>query len=128
MFVHSSRRLGLQRGASLLGMATMAVVVGAIMLLGVRIFPAINEYLTVRKTVNQIMRGNPTSAAEVRAAFERATEVEYSIHTIDAKDLQVDNIDGRLRTSYAYKVEIPLIEPVYLLFKFDGSAMSGGGL
>ena len=73
MFVHSSRRLGLQRGASLLGMATMAVVVGAIMLLGVRIFPAINEYLTVRKTT--LAGGQPVSRAEVLSGSARVQEI-----------------------------------------------------
>jgi len=34
--------------------------------------------------------------------------------------------DSGLRTSFAYNVEIPIVEPVFLLVKYEGSATSGG--
>ena len=119
-------RLRSQRGASLLGMIVIAIVVGFFMLMGARVFPAVNEYLTIRRAVSQIMKQNPTSANDIRSAFEKTTEVEYSIHTIKDKDLVIVPVGEKLRTSYAYNVEIPVIEPVFLLIKFEGSATSGG--
>jgi hypothetical protein len=97
------------------------------MLMGIRVFPSVNEYLTIRKTVSQIMRSGPASASDIRSLFEKATEVEYSIKTITPKDLVITQVGDRLRTSYAYNVEIPIVEPVFLLVKYEGSAMSGGG-
>jgi len=124
--IRRPRRFAPPRGTSLLGLVVIAVIVGFIMLMGARVFPAINEYLTIRKVVGQIMRQNPTSATEVRNAFEHAKEVEYSIHTIGPGDLDVKKVNDRLRCSFSYNAEVPIVEPVYLLFKFEGSADSGG--
>ena len=118
-----------QRGASLFGMLVAAIVVGFLLLMGMRVFPSVNEYLTIRKVVTQIMRGNPSTAADVRAAFEKSREVEYSISHITEKDLTIEPIGdtGTLRTSFAYNVEIPIFEPtVYILVKYSGSASNGG--
>lgn len=124
-----SRRPSHQQGASLISMLILAIIVAFIMLMGARIFPSVNEYLTIRKVVSHIMAGNPSSPAEVRTLFDKATEVEYSIHTIAGKDLNIQMLgdSGNMRTSYAYNVEIPIAEPVYILIKYEGSAKSGGG-
>ena len=117
-----------QRGASIISMLFLAIIVGFLMLMGARVFPSVNEYLTIRKAVSQIMRSNPAGAGEIRGAFEKATEVEYSIKSIGPKDLEIQPIgdSGNFRTSYAYNVEIPVFEPVYILVKYSGSATSGG--
>ena len=122
------RPVSRQQGASLISMLFLAIVVGFVMLMGMRIFPSVNEYLTIRKAVTQIMKAGPASAADIRGAFAKTIEIEYSIHTIGAKDLDIQPLhDGSgFRTSYAYNVEIPVVEPVFILMKFSGSAASGG--
>lgn len=118
-----------QRGASIFSMLILAIVVGFCFLIAARAFPSINEYLTIRKAVTQIMHNNPTSAADIRSAFEKTTEVEYSIKTIGPKDLNIEPIGdtGSFRTSFAYNVEIPIFDPtVFILVKYSGSASSGG--
>jgi len=118
-----SRRLSSQRGATVFGMVMLAIVVAFLMLMGARIFPAINEYLTIRKVVSGIMAKNPAGPAEIRASFSKSTEVEYSIHTITAKDLDIQPAGDGFRTLYHYNVEVPLFDPtVYILLKFSGSA------
>jgi hypothetical protein len=122
-----SRRLVHQRGASLVTLLFVAIVIGFVLLLGMRAFPAVNEYLTIRKVVSHIMKADPATPAEIRNSFEKATEIEYSIKTIKPDDLDIQPLStGGFRTSFAYNVEIPIFEPVYLLLKFDGSASSGG--
>ena len=124
-----SRRLSRQRGASLFSMLILAIIVAFIMLMGARIFPSVNEYLTIRKAVSSIMRKNPASPGDIRGAFEKTIEVEYSIKTIGPKDLDIQPIgdSGNFRTSYAYNVEIPIFDPtVFILVKYAGSATSGG--
>lgn len=123
-----SRRLSRQRGASLFSMLILAIIVAFVMLMGARVFPSVNEYLTIRKAVNQIMKSGPASPSDIRTAFEKTSEVEYSIKTITAKDLTIVPLgdSGALRTSFAYNVEIPIFEPVFLLVKYEGSATSGG--
>jgi hypothetical protein len=115
-----------QRGMTVFGLVFVAIIIGFFALMAMRAFPSVNEYLTIRKTVNQIMKSGPTSPAEIRNAFAKQTEVEYSIKTIGPKDLEITQNGERLTTSYAYQVEIPIVEPVFLLIKYEGRATSGG--
>ena len=123
-----SRRLSRQRGASLISLLFLAIVVGFVLLVGMRAFPSVNEYLTIRKALSNIMRNNPASPGDIRSSFEKTTEVEYSIHTISGKDLNIQPLgdSGSFRASYAYNVEIPIVEPVFLLVKYAGSASTPG--
>ena len=109
-------------------MLMLAIVIGFFLLMGARVFPSVNEYLTIRKAVARIMAGNPGSAGEIRGSFDKTVEVEYSIQTIHGKDLDIRPIgdSGNLRCSFAYNIEIPIVEPVYLLIKYSGSSSSGG--
>jgi hypothetical protein len=103
----------------------LAIIVAFLMLMGARIFPAVNEYLTIRKAISSIMAKNPAGPGEIRNAFEKTTEVEYSIHTISAKDLDIQPAGDGFKTSYHYDVEVPVFDPtVYILLKFSGSATS----
>ena len=123
-----SRRLARQRGASLISLLVLAVIVGFFMLMAARAFPSVNEYLTIRKVVSNIMKKDPGSPTEIRAAFDKSAEVEYSIHTIGGKDLNIQPLgdSGSFRTSFAYNVEIPVVEPVFILVKYSGTSTSGG--
>ena len=53
--------------------------------------------------------------------------IEYSIKSIDGKDIDVQMVGDKLRASYAYNVEVDIFEPVYLLIKFSGGATAGSG-
>jgi len=118
-----SRRLSSQRGATVFGMVMLAIIIGFLMLMGARLFPAINEYLTIRKAVASIMAKNPAGPGEIRSAFEKTSEVEYSIHTISQKDLDIVPAGDGFKAAYHYNVEVPVFEPsVYILLKFSGSA------
>jgi hypothetical protein len=123
-----SRLPARQRGASIVSMVFLAIIVGFFFLMAARVFPSVNEYLTIRKAISQIMRNNPSGPGDIRGAFEKTSEVEYSIKTINAKDLDIRPIGdtGGFTTSFAYNVEIPIVEPVYILVKYSGSASSGG--
>ena len=118
-----SRRLSSQRGATVFSMVILAIIVGFLLLMGARVFPAINEYLRIRKAVASIMAKNPAGPGEIRTSFEKTSEVEYSIHTISAKDLDIQPAGDGFKTSYHYNVEVPVFEPsVYILLKFAGTA------
>jgi hypothetical protein len=126
--MHPTRRrlFAPQRGTSLFGLFVIAVIVCFVGLIAMRVFPSVNEFLTVRKVVRQIMRDNPTSPGDIRKSFDRAKDVEYSITTISGKDLDIQQVGDHLRCSFDYKVEIPLVEPVFLLIKYSGEASAGG--
>ncbi|HEX7689129.1 MAG TPA: DUF4845 domain-containing protein [Burkholderiaceae bacterium] len=116
-----------QRGTSLFGLFVIAVIVCFIGLMAMRVFPSVNEFLTVRKVVRQIMHDSPTNPAEIRKSFDRAKDVEYSITSISGKDLDIQQVGDHLRCSFAYNVEIPVVEPVFILIKYSGEASAAGG-
>ena len=57
---------------------------------------------------------------EIRAAFERQKEIEYSITSITGKDLEITKENDKVVISFAYDKEIELMAPVYLLIKYEG--------
>ena len=115
--VHKSSR---QRGVTLFGLLFWAVVVGFLALIGMRVLPALNEYFTIKRAVNKIATEGLQTVPEIRAAFERTKQIEYSITTIGAKDLIVTKENDKVVVSFAYDKEVELVKPVFLLIKFEG--------
>lgn len=107
------------RGLSLIGLLFWAVVTAVVAVLIMKIAPTVGEYLTIQKTVIQIAKES-NSAAEVRSAFEKHKQIEYSITSIGGPDLVVDKQGDKLVVSFAYDKEIALIGPVFLLIKYQG--------
>ena len=113
-------RAATQRGITLFGLLFWAIVVGFAALIGMRVLPSLNEYFTIQKAVNKIAKEGATTVPEIRAAFERAKEIEYSIQSISAKDLRITKENDRVVVAFAYDKEIELVKPVYLVIKFEG--------
>jgi hypothetical protein len=109
-----------QRGVTLFGLMFWAIIVGFIGYVAVRVLPAVNEYLTIQRAVNKVAAESPPTVGEVRRAFDKQKEVEYAIGSISGKDLEITKENERLVIRFAYDKEIPLVEPVYLLIKFQG--------
>jgi hypothetical protein len=109
-----------QRGLSLIGLLFWAILIGFVGYLAVRVLPTVNEYLTIQRAVDRIAAESPPTVAEVRKAFERQKDIEYSISSISAQDLDITKENDRLVIRFAYDKEIPIVEPVYLLMKYKG--------
>lgn len=109
-----------QRGISLFGLMFWAIVIGFFGYVAVVVLPTVNEYLTIKRTVDKIAAESPGTVAEVRAAFERQKQIEYSISSITAKDLEITKENDRVVIAFAYDKEIALVGPVYLLLKYEG--------
>jgi hypothetical protein len=120
--LHSARRIAArrQRGVTLFGLLFWAIIVGFLALLAMRVLPTMNEYFTILKAVNKIAREGGTTVPEIRTAFERTKDIEYSISSISAKDLNITKENDKVVISFAYDKEIELMKPVYLLIKYEG--------
>ena len=110
------------RGMSMIGLMAWAIIVGFIGYIAVRVFPTANEYLTIQRPVNRVAAESPTTVGEVRKAFDRQKEIEYSISSISGKDLEVTKENDKLVIRFEYDKEIPIVEPVYLLLKYKGAS------
>lgn len=109
-----------QRGMGLFELMFWLVLIGGAVLIGLKVFPTVNEYLTIQRAVDKIAATGAASQVEVRAQFEQIKAVEYAITSISGKDLQVAKEGDRTVIRYAYNVEIELIPPVFLLMKYEG--------
>lgn len=109
-----------QRGLTLFGLLFWALAVGFGAYLVIRVFPTVNEYLTIKSTVEKIAAQQPPTVAEVRAAFDRQKEVEFSITSIAGKDLLVTKENDRVVVGFAYDKLIPIYGSVYILVKYEG--------
>jgi len=109
-----------QRGVTLFGLLFWAVIVGFIALIGMRVLPTLNEFFTIKRTINKIANEGATTVPEIRGAFERQKDIEYSITSISGKDLTITKENEKVVVSFAYDKEIEILKPVYLLIKFEG--------
>ncbi|MEO5845309.1 MAG: DUF4845 domain-containing protein [Caldimonas sp.] len=108
-----------QRGVTLFGLLFWAVIIGFLALIGMRVLPALNEYFTIKRAVVKVASEGAT-VPEIRAAFERQKDIEYSIVSITGKDLVVTKENEKVVVSFAYDKEVELVKPVFLLIKFEG--------
>ena len=107
-----------QRGITLFGLMLWAIVLGFGGYVAVRTLPTINEYYTIQNTITKIAAGNPTTVGEIRAAFDKQKQIEYSISSISGSDLDITKENDRVVISFAYEKEIELVEPAFLLIKY----------
>ncbi|NRF66845.1 DUF4845 domain-containing protein [Aquincola sp. S2] len=114
-FAHRS-----QRGVTLIGLMSWAVVVGFIGYVLVRTVPTLLEYQAIQKAINNIAASPPPTVVGIRNAFERQKEIEYSIESIGGGDLEITKEEGKVVIRFAYQKEVELIKPVYLLIKYEG--------
>jgi Tfp pilus assembly protein PilE len=113
-----------QRGVTLLGLMFWAVLIGVVAMLVLNVLPTVNEYATIQKAVTKLAKEGTGTVPEIRAAFERTKQIEYSISSIGSKDLDITKENEKLVIRFAYDKEIMLFEPVYLLIKYKGVARS----
>lgn len=109
-----------QRGISLVGLLFWAVLIGIVAVVALRVLPTVNEYLTIQRAVNKIAASGATTVPELRNAFDRQKDIEYSISSISGKDLNITKENDRVVVRFAYDKEIELAGPVFLLIKYEG--------
>ncbi len=111
-----------QRGITLFGLLLWAIIIGFFALLGMRVLPTMNEYFTIQKAVNKIAAEGLTTVPEIRRAFEKQKEIEYSIKSISGKDLEITKENEKVVIRFAYDVEVEVMDPVFILIKYKGSS------
>ena len=120
MTVDPSKLPRAQRGISLIGLLFWAIIVAIVALVSLRVMPTVNEFLTIKRAVNTVATSGAATVPEIRAAFNRQKEIEYSITSIEGKDLEITKENERIVIAFAYEKEVPLFEPVFLLIKYNG--------
>jgi len=109
-----------QRGLSLIGLMVWAVGLGMVALVVMKVLPTINEFYTIQRAVDKVAKEVGTTVPDIRQAFDRQKEIEYSIQAINGSDLEISKINEKIVVAFAYDKEIELISPVFLVIKYQG--------
>ena len=119
-----TKNLGIrtQRGVTLIGLLSWAVVIGFGAYVLIRAVPTVLEYQAIQTAVNKIAAAPAPTVAGIRIAFDRQKDIEYSIEAITGKDLDITKENDRVVIRFAYNKEVELIKPVYLLIKYEGES------
>jgi len=72
--------------------------------------------------VNKVAKEGGSTVPEIRAAFERARQIEYGVTAVTGRDLEITKEGEQIVVRFAYDKEIELISPVFLLIKFEGQS------
>lgn len=108
-----------QSGVTLIGLLFWAVLLSSVALVVMKVVPAVMEYQTIQTMVTKAAAAG-TTVPEIRAAFDRDKAVQYGVESISSRDLDITKENDKVVVKFAYDKEIPLVEPVYLLIKFQG--------
>ncbi|WP_238139586.1 DUF4845 domain-containing protein [Roseateles aquatilis] len=111
-----------QRGISLLGLLFWAVIIGGGSVIALRVVPTVMEYYTIQRAIDKIAKDSPPTVPAARDAFDRTRQIEYSIVSIEPKDLIITKSEDKVKISFAYDKEVPLFGPVFLVIKYKGES------
>lgn len=115
-------RLSRQRGASIIGLLFIVVVLGLLFVVGLRVTPTFVEYRAIQSAVKKA-HASASTVSEIQKAFDRSAAID-DITTLTGKDLEITKVDNDLVVTFAYPKKIPLFGPVSLLIEYAGSSKS----
>ena len=109
-----------QRGLTLIGLLTWAILVGFIGYLAVRVLPTVSEFYTIQAVVDRLAASPANTVPEIRQAFSKQLQIDQTISSVEAKDLDITKENNRVVIAFAYEKEIEIFGPVFLLIKYAG--------
>jgi len=115
---------GREAGFSLSGLIVVLVVLGALAVMAMRVFPAWVEYRSIKQAI-AAAKAAGGSNREMQQAFERSAEIN-NITVIGSKDLVITRDNGQAEVSFAYEKRIPLAANVSLLIDYAGTTDPSG--
>jgi type II secretory pathway pseudopilin PulG len=112
-----------QEGISLVGLIVVLALLGAVLVLGLKIVPTYTEYRAIQNAI--VTAKSAGSVVEIQKAFDASAVASY-ISSINSRDLIIEKIDGQTEISFAYEKKIPLAGPASLLLEYEGTTAKGG--
>ena len=109
-----------QRGVTLIGLLFWAIVVGFGGYTLIRTVPTLLEYRAIQSAIDRIAAAPAVTVPQIRTAFDKQRDIEYSIESITGKDLDITKENERVVIRFAYQREVELVAPVFLLIKYEG--------
>lgn len=110
-----------ERGATVLGMAVILLILGSALYAGIRLLPVYLEYTKVARAMEQVrdqQKADDTSPAQLRNSLERRWDVE-DIHRVSWKDISITRTSEGYDMVADYAAEEPFVGNLFLLVKFN---------
>jgi len=113
-----------QKGMSLVGLIVVLALLGAVLVLALKIVPTYTEYRAIQ---NAIVTAKATggSVVEIQKSFDASAVTGY-VSSISGRDLIIEKVNGETEISFAYEKKIPLVGPASLLLEYEGTTAKGG--
>ncbi len=112
-----------ERGATLLGIVVILLILGTALYAGIRLVPVYLEYTKVARSLEQVRdeySAVETNVAQLRDSLERRWDVE-DIKRIGWKEIVISKTAEGYEMSASYDAEEPFVANIYLLVRFDKS-------
>ena len=110
-----------QRGATFLGMLTIASILGLALYAGIRLVPRYMDYFSAVQAKNAVATSlkDAASPGEVRRALEARWTVDY-INDVDPKeDIEVTKVGNGMEMHLNYEARAPFIGNISFAIEFD---------
>ncbi len=108
-----------QRGVGFLNFIVLIIVVCAVAVIGMKVFPTFVEYRAIMGAVKKAQAGGG-GVVEIQKAFDRSAAID-NIDAITGKELDITRVNDEVVVSFAYTKKIPLVEPVSLVIDYKGN-------
>lgn len=108
-----------QRGISLFGLICALMIVGFLVVMGMKVVPAVIEYRAISKAIVDAKQSG-TTVREIQQSFDKRANAGY-IDSINGADLEITRVENEIEVSFAYEKKIPLVGPASLLLEFSGT-------
>jgi len=112
-----------QKGLTFGGFLFVAAVVIVIVMLGLRITPAVVEYFSVKQALTEALNDakDPTAAPDIQKAFQRRIDAGY-IESVTAKDVELKKEGNTVVATVAWSRSMHLVANATLVLEFEAVA------
>jgi Tfp pilus assembly protein FimT len=112
-----------QRGLTMTGFLFVAAVVVVVVMLALRIAPAVIEYYAVKQALEEAITTvkDPTAVPDVQRAFQRRIDAGY-IESVTSKDVQFSKEGNTVIATVAWTRTMHLVANASLLLEFEAVA------
>jgi len=110
-----------QRGLTILGFILVAAVVIIFAMVGFRVVPSYIEYYSVKKALEDTMRGgsvDPNNQQAFRAELTRRLQTSY-VENVKAADAVIQRSGNQLTAELAWERRLHMFGNAYILLEFE---------
>jgi hypothetical protein len=110
-----------QRGLTIFGFLLLAAVVVIFAMVGFRVVPSYVEYYSVKKALDDTMRGgnvDPNNLAAFRAELARRLQTSY-VEDVKSADAVIQRVGNQIRAELAWERRLHMVGNAYILLEFE---------